>query len=283
MSITPMNLDTHSSWMADRWGMFTSSETIRLMAGCDDPVLLDGTKLELAVKAINSMDSSTFSKTSGQPYIKDLRAALCWSDEITAPQAAYAFKMREGEQLPEGAKTYAEEKAVELMTEFKIENELKVPHILWGKEQEVNGIEQYAIISGVEVLNVGEEQQFITKCKDSGGTPDAIIVNAQAGGIEAKCPNSVTHANYRLKIKDAASLKAEELKYYWQVMDQMRCTDASQWIFLSYDPRFQDDGLHLHSVIIERNDDDIAKIEKRLAMAVEYRDSFIAKVEQGNG
>ena len=45
----------HLEWMKSRHGFFTSSETVRLMAGVDDPVLLGSTKLTLAIEAIKKL------------------------------------------------------------------------------------------------------------------------------------------------------------------------------------------------------------------------------------
>ena len=277
-----MQEDQHLEWMKSRHGFFTSSETVRLMAGVDDPELLGSTKLRLAIEGIKKLKPKDFSASDGKPYVKPLRAVLEWHDEITAAETAYAMKMMD--PYPDGLKTYAEEKAVELMTEFRIENELKVPHILWGKEQETIGISTFAMQMNLKPENIGEDQEFIVKDEVSGSTPDAVIRDDKGviyTGIEAKCPNSRTHANYRINIKDAKTLKEEEPKYYWQIMDQMRCTDAGEWYFISFDPRYSDPALHLHTIVIKRNDEDIAKIEKRLAMATEWRNAYMDKLIKG--
>ena len=278
---TPLKETSHSAWMAQRWGMFTSSETIRLMTDAELPELLTGTKLKLAVDAINSMDSATFSQTTGQPYIKDLRAALSWDTDITDKEAKYAFKMKDGPQLSEGGQSYAKEKAVERLTGFQETPELKVPHILWGKEQETIGISKLAFERNLEIINVGEEQVFIQADENSGGTPDGLIVFKKGNFVlEAKCPDSKTHAEYIINIKDGPTLKEHEPKYFWQMQDQMRCSKAIGGKFISFDPRFEEDeDLQLHVVDIERDDKAIALIEKQLAMAVKFRDEYIAQLK----
>lgn len=275
-----MNMSDHGMWMAQRHGKFTSSEIVRLMTGADEPKLLTGDRLTLAVDAINNLSDSDFGKT-GLPLIKPLREALAWDADITTEQAKYAFSMRNGPELSDGAKTYAKEVAVEMLTQFQETPELKVPHILWGKEQEVNAVSRLAFERDLEITNVGKEQVFVSCDSHSGSTPDGVIIDNDLSSktLEVKCPDSKTHAEYIVNIRNAETLKETEPKYYWQMQDQMRHTGAVSGLFVSYDPRFDEEDEQLHVVFIERSTKDIALIEKQLVLAVNFCDEYIQKIK----
>lgn len=275
-----MDMSDHGMWMAQRHGKFTSSEIVRLMTGADEPELLTGDRLTLAIEGIEKLNESDFSGKTGLPLIKPLRAVLGWEVEITTDESKYAFKMRNGPELSDGAKTYAKEVAVEMLTQFQETPELKVPHILWGKEHEVNAISRLAFERDLEITNVGKEQVFVSCDADSGSTPDGVIVDKNGNKtLETKCPDSKTHAEYIVNISNAETLKETEPKYYWQMQDQMRHTEAVSGLFVSYDPRFEDEDQQLHVVFIARNNKDIALIEKQLALAVKFRDEYIQKIK----
>ncbi len=178
-------------------------------------------------------------------------------------------------ELSAGAKTYCMEKAVELLTEFDQSDGYISPAMQCGMDQEHNAVEAFMEATGINVKNHGREQVFIELGPDAGGTPDGIY---PGGGVEIKCPNSLTHLGY-FDITSGETLKAIEPKYYWQCTMLMLVTGASQWHFISFDPRFKNPVHRLHIALIEANQDDIAKLISRLDMAIKYRDEIVRRME----
>lgn len=215
--------------------------------------------------------------------------------------------------LPPGAITYAEQKAREKMTVFEYDGYVS-PAMRHGKETEHLAIAAFSTATGLVVSKCKispeiDNQEFILAADSvSGCTPDGVIEYSEQGensesapitwkhykslldagfvidgrsGVESKCPDSATHLSY-FSIVDAESLKSIEPAYYWQIQDSMRITGATHWYFVSFDNRFIGDYEHLqlHWCVIKRNDDDIAFYEKRLAMAVEHKNSYLAKFKK---
>ena len=205
--------------------------------------------------------------------------------------------------LPTGAITYAEEKAREEMVIFEYDGYVS-PAMRHGKETEHLAIAAFSAVTGLAVSKCKvspeiDNQEFILAADGvSGCTPDGLIdyenqpheisvlakqlsVNSKLSGVESKCPDSATHLEY-FKIVDAASLKATEPAYYWQVQDSMRITGATHWYFVSFDNRFVGDYEHLqlHWCVISRNNDDISFYEKRLKMAVEHKNAYLARFKK---
>ena len=121
---------------------------------------------------------------------------------------------KKGVHLPDGAKNYAESKAIELLTNFdentpKFRNE----YTDWGNSYEVEAVETFMKVKGLTVENYGDNQEFID-AGELGCTPDGLI--GDEFGIETKCPDSKTHINY-LKFQYAECLKKDCANYYWQV------------------------------------------------------------------
>jgi hypothetical protein len=186
-------------------------------------------------------------------------------------------------ELSEGAKTYCMEKAVELLTEFDPEDGGYISREMrWGMDQEHEAVEAFMAVTGLNVKNHGREQVFIELGPDTGGTPDGVYETMQGiGGVEIKCPNSITHLSY-FNIKGGDTLKAIEPKYYWQCTMLMLVKGASYWHFISYDPRFIKPAHRLHIAVIEAYQDDINRLVSKLDMAIKYRDSIINQIRHCN-
>ncbi|SJM94968.1 lambda exonuclease family protein [Crenothrix polyspora] len=172
------------------------------------------------------------------------------------------------QELPEGAKSYAIEKAVETLTEMDESDRYVSSAMQWGVDHEQAAIVAFTERTGHTVSATGENQRLILMADLIGCTPDGLI--GDHAGIEVKCPNSKTHFGYCL-MSTAAELKAVEPKYYWQIMGSLMITERQHWYFVSYDPRFYDAKKRLHIVKIARNDEDILALFERIDMAVAYR------------
>jgi hypothetical protein len=222
-------------WLAQRRGVFTASEFHRLCA-YRDGLLIKGTK---AKKGKN-----------GEPDIQEIPDTY------------------DTDYFPDGAKTYATEKAVEMLTMQDMTPTFKSKAMEWGSNTEAEAVEMIYQKYGLVVENYGDNQEFVKLNKDVGCTPDGLIDND--AGIETKCPESTTHIKY-LQIQSIEEFKELKSEYYWQIQGCMYVTGREKWLFVSYDPRFLDERLRLKTMILYRDESDIAFLDKRLKQAIAYR------------
>lgn len=175
-------------------------------------------------------------------------------------------------ELPAGAKTFAVEKAIELLTIFNEEETYISPEMQWGLDHELDAIEAFTAKTGKTVEKTGPGQEFITLNDDIGCTPDGLV--GKTGGIEVKCPKSTTHFHY-LTFAGADCLKSHKPEYYWQIQGSLWITKRKRWWFVSFDPRFKHEQHRLKIVAIDRNPTDIAFLKKRLKMAIAHRNRLL--------
>lgn len=222
-------------WLASRRGVFTASEFHKLCSYREGK-LIKGTK---ARKGKN-----------GEPDVEEVADTY------------------DTEFFPDGAKTYATEKAVEMLTMQDMTPTFKSKAMEWGSNTEAEAVEMIYNKYGLVVENYGDNQEFVKLNKDVGCTPDGLIDDD--AGIETKCPESTTHIKY-LQLQSVEELKELKPEYYWQIQGCMYVTGREKWLFVSYDPRFLCENLRLKVMIIYRDENDIAFLDKRIKQAIEYR------------
>jgi hypothetical protein len=223
------------AWLGERRGLFTASNFHRLCTFIEGK-LIKGTK---AKKGKN-----------GEPDVEEVPDTY------------------DTDYFPDGAKTYATECAVEMLTMQDETPTYKSKAMEWGSNTEAEAVEEIYNKYGLVVEKYGDEQEFVKLNKDVGCTPDGLIDDD--AGIETKCPESTTHIKY-LQIKSVEEFKELKPEYYWQIQGCMYVTGREKWLFVSYDPRFWDERLRLKVMIIYRNENDIAFLDKRIKQAIDYR------------
>lgn len=175
--------------------------------------------------------------------------------------------------FPDGAKTYVIEKVIDLCTnQLQSDTKFSNSAIDWGKNTEVEAVEMFIKKMNLKVAFFGDNQNFIEKSKDVGCTPDGLI--DISAGIEVKCPDSKTHFNYITSL-NLENFKKECTKYYWQIQGSMYITNRIFWYFISYDPRFINVEKRLFILKIERNQNDIDKLENRLTSAIQLKNKLL--------
>ena len=193
--------------------------------------------------------------------------------------------------LPAGAKTFAREKAAEILTGRPSNEDFSNAYTDWGKRMESDTVREFTERTGIVVDNTGDEQQFITgkgRYKDEelgyikwsnhvGCTPDGLIGAYE--GLEGKAKTSKVHLKYLLDIQDADSLKEKAPEIYWQIMGCLWLTNRRTWFFVSYDPRYKDANLRLLFVEIKRNEPDIYRLMNRVKLAINEKKMIIEKVK----
>ena len=93
--------------------------------------------------------------------------------------------------------------------------------------------------------------------------------------IEVKCPKSKTHLFNLRNLKTQEDLKKHYSNYYWQIQGNFLATGRNRGFFISYDERFQDPKHQILILEINRNEDDIEKLKKRLQMAENYKKELL--------
>lgn len=135
----------------------------------------------------------------------------------------------------------------------------------FGTEQEDNARSTYIQITGCDVKEVG-------LCKHPtipylASSPDGITSdNNEMGCVEIKCPTLSTYSKYVAEIHDNESLKKVNPDYFYQCQNHMACTNTSFCDFIAFCP-FVENPIHI--VRIKRDNEEIAQIENRVALAEE--------------
>lgn len=177
------------------------------------------------------------------------------------------------EVFPDGAMSYVIDKVLESETS-NVPKEIYKEAMQHGNDTEKEAAEEFMKATGLVVYNYGEDQEFIPKGQYEGCSPDGLI--GEDGGLETKCPDSKTHYE-RLESLTAENFKKKLNNYYWQIQDNMRITGRKYWYFVDYDPRFNNENKRLLIIKIERNEEDILKLNRRTFTAVQ---EFKKRVQQ---
>lgn len=135
----------------------------------------------------------------------------------------------------------------------------------FGTEQEGNARDLYVERTGREVKEVGLCHH--AKIKYLASSPDGVTYDGDTlGCVEIKCPALSTYSQYVAEISDNDTLKKVNPDYYYQCQNHMACTGGQFCDFIAYCP-FVENPIHI--VRITRDEDAIALIEERVALAEE--------------
>jgi hypothetical protein len=180
------------------------------------------------------------------------------------------------ETLPDGAITYLNKVVSQLMTRPNEERDSGFTSFAmqWGTDTELMAVAELS--KDYKIDDTGDNQKFLNYSEYFGGTPDGVIETDGDNEIgyflplEIKCPNSDTHAEYLLNIRDAESLKAFEPKYYWQLLGNAQALETDSGLFVSFDPDYHDPFFICHKVWCDFPRSDFELLEKRQELASKY-------------
>ena len=167
---------------------------------------------------------------------------------------------------------YIYEKAREKYSGGNVKSLITKP-MRWGSRMESTALKALERYLGTTVFDCG----FVLhpEVTEAGATPDGLILDeagVEQALVEVKCPyNPKVHLNYFNRIQTASNLKSIVPNYYWQVQGAMWVMGLELCYFVSFDPRRLDEK-RLHVVKIERDEKDIARLEKTVIRAIEARD-----------
>lgn len=139
---------------------------------------------------------------------------------------------KEDGKLSQGAMTYVFECVAEHLTGKPAKEEFDSKATDWGNEHEPLAKSIYEAVFDRRVDYSG----FINYTERVGGSPDGLV--GDDGGVEFKCPFTITSHLTHMLLTSPADLKAEKPDYYWQCLGCMVITNRKWWDFVSYQPNF---------------------------------------------
>lgn len=146
--------------------------------------------------------------------------------------------------------------------EYREMNDISSKAMRWGVENEPFARLLYERTTGNTVKEVGLVPH--PEVENFAASPDGLTFEKGVlGCIEIKCVNNVNYMRYRA-VRDGASLKVIEPRYYWQIQAEMACTDAQWCDFIVYHPFMKKPLLIIR---IERNEHDINVMLQRVKAA----------------
>lgn len=198
----------------------------------------------------------------------NLRLGRFTSSEIfklmTEPRSKAA---KEAGELSQGAKTYAEEVAAELIYKSPAPF-LETAAVQWGKENEPLAVEAYEQTTGRKVSEIG----FITMGDFTGSSPDGLTDDG--GQIEIKCPfNRLNHLQNVINLNEPADLLALHKNYFYQVQHQLYLTGLKYCDFVSFDPRLLEGdnwALCIKILRIEPDAEIFARFDEKIQAGANY-------------
>lgn len=182
---------------------------------------------------------------------------------------------KEAGNLSQGAMTYVMECVAEHITGKTAKEEFDSKATAWGNEHEPLAKSIYEAVFDCKVDYSG----FVEYSERAGGSPDGLVGND--GGVEFKCPFTITSHLTHLMLTDSPALKAEKPEYYWQCLGCMLITNRKWWDFVSYQPYFP--AKHqLKRLRVNRKDvmDDVVLLDEKLERAEQEFNSLLNIIKQ---
>ena len=250
-----------------RSGKFTASEIYRLMAA--------NGQVDWTPEREGAKGAGYTAWTNGKQYIDTVFSTVADYDNFIRAERA-----RLGEfTLSAGAKTYAEEKAMELLFgEDEYESQLQTLDIKRGNDRESGACDDLAMRLDTDLFHIGDNQQFIQWGDNAGAKPDGRIGSVDGVTFDVKSPKRANHLSNILTVSDNESLLKSSPVYYWQQQCQIAAAKQDYGYWVSYNPVAHNSRARLHVVRIDRSQADIDKMAQRVAMAAEYRDEIINRI-----
>lgn len=136
-----------------------------------------------------------------------------------------------------------------------------------GIELEPLAFEKFKSIKELEFISV-ENCGFFTYGDNGGASPDGIT--SDDGVLEIKCPKKETF------FKVVATNEIDQ-KYYDQMQMEMLSAEKSKAYFFNY--YIQDGEEFWHEIVVDRDEERLDLIKKRIDEAVIIRDKFIEQIK----
>lgn len=186
----------------------------------------------------------------------------------------------------DGAMTYIEQKAMEMVTAMWERPELEeVKSLLHGKMYEYPAYQEYCrVTKNYSMKYLGTETPLFLEYEplkeESGGSPDIINITSSDtidAGAEIKCPKNPVYHFRRLSWKDQWDVKENYMLCYCQIQNLLMITDAFVWQFVSYDERQLSKSKKIKVIDVYPDKNFQSNLEVRLHMAVKEKYNILSK------
>lgn len=181
--------------------------------------------------------------------------------------ASEIYKLMGQKELGETGKSYAIEKAIEQV--FGVtDNDYISYDMQRGIDLEPLAFAKFSELKSMNFLDVST-CGFISKDENSGSSPDGLVSDNSV--LEIKCPKADTF--FKLVVSNEINKN-----YFYQMQKQMSDTDREKAYFFNY---CVIDGIeYWHEIIVNRCDDTIELMNKRISESVEIKKEYIQKLNK---
>src|SRR5690606_1165906 len=259
--------------LIERAGNFTASENHKLMAGWDKPKPKEPTLICLA---------DEFKKMESKPLVGAVKSQF--EVDVTGADVNELWQWVRWHDTPQGLITYGQEKALETLFDFDPSLYFETAHTRNGNEREIDAVIRLEKAINLKFDNTGKKQIHIHN-NEVGCTPDGVVLNSDFSiktGCEVKCKSPLVHAK-NLLINNNDDLKNEAFEHYVQIQTQMLVTDTDHWYFANYNPYAKEKSLQFKHIIVERDNEFIDILAKRIETAKKIKAEFLERFNDIRG
>ena len=258
--------------LINRAGNFTASQNFRLMAGWDAP------QLNRDFDGFNEM-YAVMSGLDKKPLISEMKGFV--DMKVTGKLINDTWAIILSEKPSAGLITYAQEKAIEELFDPDPSLNFSTVHTRNGEERELTCMELLSDETELNFVRTGDNQSHI-HIDQVGCTPDGVVLDELdlvVTGAEVKCKSPLEHAR-NLLINNNEDMKKNAFDHYVQIQTSMLVTGTDYWYFANYNPFAKESRFKFKYIIIERDNEFIAVLEKRIAIAKEIKQKFLEMLIQ---
>jgi len=186
------------------------------------------------------------------------------------------FTTKLGNSYAKGADTYIRKKIAQ-------RKGAKIPRVTtkemaWGHRHEVPAMKILIEMTGYDVTDYGDDQEFLLRGDYHGSTPDGLI-RSMNYTVEGKAPYMPNVHTQFLEMQKPDDLKKIEHKYWLQTQHQCWVAETDATLFFSYHPDFDDPRDRIAWMLIPRDEPFIKQMEGRLEEAVARLEEITANIE----
>lgn len=153
----------------------------------------------------------------------------------------------------------------DLFSEYLDQSSTDTKAMRLGTEKEADARDLFGKKFDVTVEEVGSVECPVLA--NFAASPDGVFsIGGAPATLEIKCPTLSVYQKFRTEVRDAAALKAVNPDYYWQVMAEVMCVQASGAWICFYNPFH---SRPLHCVRLESDERAFEEIRQRVTAAEE--------------
>lgn len=160
-----------------------------------------------------------------------------------------------------------------LFAEYLEQTDITSRAMRWGTEQEPSARALYIKLSGIRMLEVSSISHPLLQ--NFASSPDGYSYDEnkeETGVLEIKCTGQANYMRFKHGVKDGATLKEVEPKYFYQCQAHIMCLSAQWCDFVCYNP-FQSEPIHIARVLPDK--EAISFLSERVILANDMIDAIV--------